>query len=106
MTNILQVVTTCGGRDDAERIADAVVSARLAACAQVGGPITSHYHWRGRKETSQEWTVTMKTRQDRYAELQSMILELHPYDTPEILATAIADGSEDYLRWVRQSASR
>jgi periplasmic divalent cation tolerance protein len=105
MTDVLQVVTTCGSRDDANRIADAVVTRRLAGCAQVNGPITSHYHWQGQKETSEEWIVMMKTRRDRYDALQSLILDLHPYEVPQIVATAIVDGSEDYLKWIYQEVS-
>jgi len=81
------------------------VTRRLAACAQVSGPITSHYHWQGQKETSEEWIVTMKTRRDRYDALQLLILDLHPYEVPQIVATAIVDGSEDYLQWIYQEVS-
>ena len=67
MTDYVQVATTTERREDAERIARALVEARLAACVQVLGPITSVYRWKGSIETSQEWLCTAKSRRDLFA---------------------------------------
>ena len=98
----LQVVTTAAGRGDAEMLADAVLNKRLAACVQISGPIESRYWWNGRLETAAEWMVTMKTRREFYKPLEALLLELHPYDQPEIIATAIAEVSSGYLKWLTE----
>ncbi len=68
MSDYIQVVTTTERREDAERIARALVEQRLAACAQVSGPITSTYRWQGEIETAQEWQCRAKSRRDLFAD--------------------------------------
>ena|SRR5437773_12519862 len=103
----IQVVTTTAEKKDAEALAQAVLEKRLGACVQISGPIESRYWWNGRIETASEWTLTIKTRQDLYKQVEKLLLELHPYDQPEILATAVADVSAGYLKWlVEQVASK
>ena len=94
------MATTVGSQDDAQRLADALVRRRLAACVQVIGPISSTYWWQGQIETSIEWQCLIKTRGSRYAEVEAAIRELHSYTTPEILAVAIEAGSAAYLDWL------
>jgi len=100
MTDYIQVVTTVERKEDAERIARTLVEARLAACVQVVGPITSTYRWKGAVETAQEWQCVAKSRRDVYAQLEEAIRGVHPYEVPEILAVPIAAGSGDYLAWL------
>jgi periplasmic divalent cation tolerance protein len=100
MSRYIQVVTTTGQKDDAERIARALVEARLAACVQIVGPITSIYHWRGAIETAQEWQCWAKTRQDLFAAIERAVAELHPYEVPEILAVAVVEASAAYRAWL------
>jgi len=100
MIETIQVITTAITRADAQAIASAVVARRLAACAQVIGPITSTYWWQGQIETADEWLCIMKSRQDLYEALEKAIRQAHPYDVPEILAIPIAQGSQDYLEWM------
>jgi periplasmic divalent cation tolerance protein len=101
----IQVVTTTAEHADAKKIAEAVLEKRLAACVQVSGPIDSSYWWNGRIEKSREWTVTMKTRRDLYAGLEKLLLSVHPYDQPEIVATAIVEISPGYCRWLNEQVS-
>ena len=96
----LQVTFTCGNEQEARKIAAALVEARLAACVQVSGPIHSTYRWQGKIEEDQEWITFAKTTEDRYAELETKILELHSYDNPEVIATPIVAGSAQYLKWL------
>jgi len=98
----LQVLTTIDSREAAEQVARAVVEARVAACAQVVGPIHSTYWWEGKVEAAEEWQVLMKTTGERYAELERVIRQAHSYDVPEIIATPITGGGADYLSWVAQ----
>jgi periplasmic divalent cation tolerance protein len=95
-----QVVTTLPSRDAAEALAESAVLARLAACAQVGGPIASTYWWQGQVDSAEEWTVVFKTTTERYDELQRHILDSHDYDVPEVLATPVLDGNPAYLAWI------
>ncbi len=96
----LQVTTTAGSENEAERISAALVERRLAACVQVAGPITSRYRWQGEIETAREWLCVAKTTAERYPKLEAAIRELHSYDEPEIVATPIVAGSAGYLEWI------
>jgi periplasmic divalent cation tolerance protein len=100
MSEAIQVVTTTSTREDADRIAAALVERRLAACVQVGGPIISKYRWQGKLESTPEWTCTVKTLRSKYEAVERAIRELHTYDEPEILALPVVAGSEGYLRWL------
>ncbi len=105
MSDFIQVVTTLSAKADAEQLARALIERRLAACVQVSGPVVSCYRWSGRIETAEEWRCTIKTRKALYGELEKSICELHPYETPEILATDVVAGSESYLRWIVEETS-
>jgi periplasmic divalent cation tolerance protein len=100
MTEYLQVQTTAGSAEEAERIGAALVERRLAACVQTIGPISSRYRWQGEVETAREWLCLAKTEASRYAELEAAIRELHSYEEPEIVATPIVAGSAGYLEWI------
>jgi periplasmic divalent cation tolerance protein len=97
---LLQVVTATDSHAEADRLAQDSVVGRLAASAQVDGPIQSVYWWEGKVITAEEWRITMKTAADRYEELEAFIIENHSYETPAILATLVASVSERYLTWV------
>lgn len=102
MAEFVQVVTTLESQADADRLARGAVEARLAACAQVVGPIGSTYWWQGGLQSATEWQVLLKTAGDRYAGLEAYLREVHPYDEPEIVATEIVAGSAGYLAWLRE----
>ncbi len=97
-----QVTTAVASREDAERIAVALVERRLAACVQIIGPIRSIYRWQGRVEQADEWMCLAKTTRGAYAAVEAAIREIHTYECPEIIATQLAEGSRDYLRWLRE----
>ncbi|WP_037558449.1 divalent-cation tolerance protein CutA [Spirillospora albida] len=98
----VQVTTTTDARSEAAELAKSAVAERLAACAQLVGPIASTYWWEGEIESAEEWIVVFKTTADRFDELASLITEGHSYDTPEIIATSVVAGSMDYLAWVAE----
>jgi periplasmic divalent cation tolerance protein len=100
MKDYCQVITTVGERSAADTLARSVVEARLAACAQVVGPIESTYWWQGVIETADEWQVAFKTTTVRYQALAEHIQSNHPYEVPEVLCLPVVDGSPAYLRWV------
>jgi periplasmic divalent cation tolerance protein len=99
----LQVTITTGSEDEAEAISSALVERRLAACVQLIGPIRSRYRWQGKVEEAREWMLVAKTTEQRYPRLEATVRELHSYDEPEIVATAIVAGSEGYLDWVAEA---
>lgn len=103
MPEYLQVLTTAGSEQEAERISAALVERRLAACVQVIGPLASRYRWKGEVERAEEWLCLAKTTSARYAELEAAIHQLHSYEEPEIIATPIVAGSPGYLDWIGDS---
>jgi periplasmic divalent cation tolerance protein len=100
MGSYIQVSTTAGTSEDAARIGRTVVERRLAACAQVVGPITSTYWWKGEIETAQEWLCLIKSTRQAYPALEQAIRDVHPYEVPEILAVPVVAGGEAYLAWL------
>lgn len=100
MADYLAVLTTTDTAEKAQTLAASAVEAQLAACAQIDGPVTSVYRWEGAIENDQEWRVLYKTTAARYPDLEAHIKSVHDYDTPEIIATPITQGSDEYLAWV------
>jgi len=80
-----------------------LVEKRLVACVNMVGPVRSVFLWKGKVEDESERLLLMKTRADRYAELETAIQELHPYDVPEVIAIPIERGSQAYLSWVDEN---
>jgi periplasmic divalent cation tolerance protein len=94
------VISTTDNEEAARALATGAIEAKLGACAQVVGPITSVFRWEGEVQTEQEWRVEIKTTADRVAALTEHIKTNHSYDVPEIIATAIIGGSPEYLSWL------
>jgi periplasmic divalent cation tolerance protein len=82
-------------------LARVAVEGRLAACAQVAGPMTTTYWWDEGVERAEEWLIMLKLPADRYEQLVAFLTERHSYDEPEIVATPIIEGSASYLSWIR-----
>ncbi|WP_110455820.1 divalent-cation tolerance protein CutA [Shewanella algidipiscicola] len=99
----LLVMTTCPNQDSAIAIARALVDARLAACVQLSAPVTSVYLWQGNLYEEQEISLQIKCPSQAYDEVAELILTLHPYDVPELIATEIAYGSAAYLDWIKET---
>lgn len=102
MSDLLQITTTTGTREVADRIAVELIDLRLAACVQVSGPITSTYRWQGKVESADEWLCTAKSSREKLPAIQALLNRLHPYEVPELIATPITDGSEAYLKWLAE----
>lgn len=104
-TDIAQVTVTFDEEAAATALVRDAVEARLAACGQVDGPLTSVFRWEGGTETATEWRATFKTTTARAAELEAFVVERHPYDVPEVLRTPVVGGHAAYLEWVRAEVS-
>ncbi|MBE2316286.1 divalent-cation tolerance protein CutA [Solirubrobacter sp. CPCC 204708] len=98
---MLCLVTT--PRADAARIADAIVTAREAACVNIVPTVDSVYWWEGKVERDEEALLVVKTTEERLDSLRTLLDEIHPYDVFELVATAIDAGNDAYLRWITAS---
>ncbi len=96
----LLVITNLPDRASAERLAESLVEARLAACVNILAPCRSVYRWKGAVEAAEEHPMLIKTTRDRYAALEAAIRGGHPYELPEIIAVPLAAGFSAYLDWV------
>jgi periplasmic divalent cation tolerance protein len=100
------VLVTCRSLTEARKIASGVVSARLAACVNIGtAPVESVYRWKGKVESAREVLIVIKTTESRLAALEKEVKRLHSYDMPEFVVLEIAAGSKEYLRWVEESVA-
>jgi periplasmic divalent cation tolerance protein len=96
------VLTTCGSRSEAEKIAHALVEGRFAACVNIVPEVHSVYRWEGSVESADEMLLIIKTTADKADHVRQKITELHSYDLPEVVVLDIA-GSEQYLAWITDS---
>lgn len=101
----LLVVSNLPDRASAEKLARALIEARLAACVNVLSPCRSVYRWKGKVEDAEEFPVLIKTTRARYPALEAAIREHHPYELPEIIAVHLAGGLPAYLDWVAAETS-
>jgi periplasmic divalent cation tolerance protein len=100
MPDYVEVHSTTNSQEEADKICAAVVEARLAASAQVAGPIRSTYWWQGKIERAEEYFLTMKTTRDKFSVLAQVIRQNHSYEVPHIVAVPIIEGTGDYLAWI------
>lgn len=103
MTDARIVLTTTGSREEAGKIATALVQRELAACVNIVGPITSVYRWKGKVENETEFLLLIKTTEDAFDPVRKTIRELHSYEMPECIEIGISRGEGKYLAWIEQS---
>lgn len=98
---------TCESREEALSIGRRLVAARLAACANVIGGMTSVYRWQGEVETGEEVVLIAKTRAENMAALTHAVKAAHSYSVPCVLSIPVAggEGNEDFLAWLRDEAT-
>ena len=94
------VLNTVPNIRKARTLAGLLVSRRLAACVQILPGLESHYRWRGKKETSKEVLLLIKTKVSNYKKLEKTLLKNHPYEVPEIICLPIIEGYAKYLKWI------
>lgn len=100
MEEFIVVYVTVGSAEEGERLAQALVGERLAACVNRLGPVRSVYRWQGQVEQSEEQLLIIKTKRELFGALRKRVQELHSYSVPEIIALPILEGSESYLQWL------
>lgn len=99
MTKLLLLRITCPSRRVAEDIADTSIEMRLAACANIEGPVTSSYRWKGVIEQSFEFILWLKAPEVNWPKLEALVRKHHPYDVPAIVAMPLTHVSDDYAAW-------
>ena len=103
MTDKRLVLSTASSRDEAQKIATALVELHLAACVQIVGPMQSVYRWEGAVETTEEFLLLMKTTATTLARLRNELQRLHSYENPECVEIPIESGLPAYMNWVDEN---
>ncbi len=98
---MLIILTTVPTGEEAETLAEKIVSGRLAACVQILPRMQSIYFWEGKVLKGAEYLLLIKTLDEKFVELEKFIKENHRYDVPEIAAIAADKVSEKYLNWIK-----
>ncbi|MGD9953439.1 MAG: divalent-cation tolerance protein CutA [Burkholderiales bacterium] len=104
--SVLVVLTNLPDRASAEKLADALVDKRLAACVNILAPCRSVYPWKGEVQHDEEHPVLIKTTREAYPALEAAVRAHHPYELPEIVAVPVERGLPAYLEWVAAETGR
>jgi periplasmic divalent cation tolerance protein len=102
-SQFVAVLVTAPDAKIGRRLARAALRARLVACANLIPQVESHYWWQGKMESSAEVLLVLKTTKTKLKRLEKLILQVHPYDTPEFLVLPLTVGNERYLAWISSS---
>lgn len=103
--NSIVVLTHVPDQICAELIAKTLIKAKLAACVNIGAACLSVYEWEGKVETQTEFPLQIKTSQDCYTKVEALILNMHPYELPDIIALHVDGGYNTYLQWLSKQLS-
>lgn len=103
MTDKIIVFVTCETKEQAESIAQTLVTEKLAACVNILPKMWSCYMWKGELNWSEEFQLLIKTTQGRFGQLHDRIAAMHTYEVPEIVSVAIKGASQNYLDWIDAS---
>jgi len=99
------VLVTVGSRENAQKIADQLLSEKKAACVNIIPQVDSHFWWHGKIENADEYLLIIKTRAALLDEVEKIVKQIHPYTVPEIIALPIIGGNKDFLNWVDKETS-
>ena len=100
------VMVTLGGRDDAERLGEALVVEHLAACCSVIPTVHSFYYWDEQLQREHEALLLIKTLESRASAVQEFVRSHHEYEIPEILQIPIQGGYSAYLNWLEKQVTQ
>lgn len=101
----LFVYITCANKAEAEKIAEAAVGARVAACANILAPHQSVYWWEGKVQKGEETALILKTREDLFEKLEKTVKANHSYECPCIVALPIEKGHKPFLQWIKDETA-
>lgn len=100
MTDAIVVLVTAPSAEKAAAIARTLVEEKLAACGNIVPGVRSIYSWQGKIEDEAEALLILKTRAALFEPLRARVVELHPYEVPEVLRLDVEAGHEPYLDWI------
>lgn len=103
MERLMMGWTTTGTKEDAEYLAIGAVKAKLAACSQIDGPVTSIYLWEERIERDEEYRIVFKFPFEHAEKLERWIVDESPYDVPQWITVDATDAFSAYMEWARES---
>jgi len=103
MTELLLIRITCPSQNVANAIADAAIEQRLAACANIDGPVTATYRWKGVVEQAFEFVLWLKAPAANFAKIEALVGELHPYEVPAITGMACTHVSAAFAAWMNEN---
>jgi periplasmic divalent cation tolerance protein len=105
MTDKIVVFSTCGSKEEAERLARRLLEEHVAACVNVFSPVQSFYWWKGAIEEAAEWLLAIKTSRELFERVRATLESAHSYELPEVLALPIVEASPNYLAWMEGELS-
>lgn len=104
-TDIIIVLVTVPGPKEGSRISKGILTSRLAACVTLIPGVQSMYWWDGKIARAKEALLVVKTTKLNYQELERKILDLHPYEVPEIIAIPLIGGVPQYIEWIKREVA-
>jgi len=103
VSSYVVVFMTASHKEEALKIIRRLLGERLIACANIVGPVSSLFWWKGKIDEANEFLVIMKSRKDLFKRLSERVKETHSYEVPEVIALPITEGLLSYLGWVSAS---
>lgn len=100
--NLVVFITAANKGGEAERIANALIAQRKAACVNIIPKVNSRFWWQGKIDSAEETLLVVKTRAVLLNEVIRTVKEIHSYEVPEIIAMPIVGGNQDYLDWIKR----
>lgn len=101
--NLLLIRITCPSQRVANGIAEAAIEQRLAACANVDGPVMATYRWKGVIEQAWEFVLWLKAPEANFAKIETLVKDLHPYEVPAMTGMAITHAGADFAAWMQEN---
>lgn len=105
MVDAMIAFVTCGSREEATKIAEALVENHLVACVNVIPGVESCFRWEGKTQWNSEFLLVLKTTGDAIGPAHEKVVEEHSYDLPEFVAFTIDEGSAPYLQWIETAVA-
>lgn len=100
LTDKIVVLITTDKKEEASKIADMLVSHRVAACVNIIPEVNSTFLWQGQTDSARELLLIIKSKASLLPQITELVKEVHSYEVPEIIALPIVGGNDDYLDWI------
>lgn len=104
VTDVQIVYVTCPDIETARLISRDLIENKFAACTNILCGMESHYVWDGNYQQDNEVVLLIKTIEDQFENIEKRVSALHPYKLPCVMALRVAQGSLNYLDWIKQNS--